>query len=312
MILVTGGSGYVGSHIARRLAKAGRSVRVMVRDRERAEREGRLHGIPVEWVEADVTDPATLAPTLDGATAVVHTVAIAIEKGRRTYEEINEQGTINVVEAARDARIRRFVHLSQLGADPDLRYRFLASKGRAAAYLTDTDLEWTILSPSVIWGPEDEFANTFAKLLPLTPLVFPIIGDESARFQPVWVEDVVTAVVKTLTDRSTIHVDFELGGPEVLTLEEIERRTLEAVGARRLMVRFPMSLLRIVAALMEVMLPAPPVTRSLLELLAVSNVPENNALPEFVAEPRAFTSSAVRPYMRDFRLRNTLAQFLGR
>lgn len=311
MILVTGGSGYVGSHLVRRLAETGQPVRVMVRSRARAEAEGRLEGLPVQWVEADVTRPATLAPALEDASAVIHTVAIAIEKGGQTYEEVNYQGTVNLVEACKSAGINRFVNLSQLGADPNLPYRFLASKGKAQEHVAASGLDWTAFRPSVIWGPEDEFANTFARLVPLSPLIYPIV-DKNARFQPVWVEDLTTAIVKSLSAPETSGQVYELGGPEVLTLEEIERRTLQAVGAKRLLIPFPRPLLNLVVTLMEKLLPNPPVTRSLLELLAVDNVPQQNEIHHFVAEPRPFTPENVAPYMRQFRLRETLSQFLGR
>jgi len=311
MIVITGGSGYVGSHLVRRLAEAGQPVRALVRSRARAEAEGRLEGLPVEWVEADVTRPETLTRALEGATAVVHTVAIAIEKGGRKYEEINFQGTVNVVEACKTAGVHRFVNLSQLGADAQLPYRFLASKGKAQEYVSASGLEWTAFYPSVIWGPEDEFANTFARLVPLSPLIYPIV-DKNARFQPVWVEDVVTALVKSLDDRTTIGQGYELGGPEVLTLEEFERRTLAAIGARRLLVPLPRPVLTLVVTLMEALLPAPPVTRSLLELLAVDNVPKHNAIQRFVAEPRPFSSDNIAPYMRQFRAGQTLARFFNR
>ena len=311
MIVITGGSGYVGSHLVRRLAEAGQPVRALVRSRARAEAEGRLEGLPVEWVEADVTRPETLTRALEGATAVVHTVAIAIEKGGRKYEEINFQGTVNVVEACKTAGVHRFVNLSQLGADAQLPYRFLASKGKAQEYVSASGLEWTAFYPSVIWGPEDEFANTFARLVPLSPLIYPIV-DKNARFQPVWVEDVVTALVKSLDDRTTIGQGYELGGPEVLTLEEIERRTLAAIGARRLLVPLPRPVLTLVVTLMEALLPAPPVTRSLLELLAVDNVPKHNAIQRFVAEPRPFSSDNIAPYMRQFRAGQILARFFNR
>ena len=311
MIVITGGSGYVGSHLVRRLAEAGQPVRALVRSRARAEAEGRLESLPVEWVEADVTRPETLTRALEGATAVVHTVAIAIEKGGRKYEEINFQGTVNVVEACKAAGVRRFINLSQMGADARLPYRFLASKGKAQEYVSASGLEWTAFYPSVIWGPEDEFANTFARLVPLSPLIYPIV-DKNARFQPVWVEDVVTALVKSLDDRTTIGQGYELGGPEVLTLEEIERRTLAAIGARRLLVPLPRPVLTLVVTLMEALLPAPPVTRSLLELLAVDNVPKHNAIQRFVAEPRPFSSDNIAPYMRQFRARQTLARFFNR
>jgi NADH dehydrogenase len=312
MILVTGASGYVGSHIVKKLVAAGKPVRAMVRDPEKAKAEGRLAGLEVEWAQADVIEPDTLDPMMIGVTAVVHTVAIAIEKGGRTYIDINYQGTANVVEAAKEAGVRRFVNLSQLGADPELPYRFLASKGMAQHHVAASGLDWTALRPSVIWGPEDEFANTFAKLVPLSPVIFPIVGDENAKFESIWVEDVAAVVLKVLEDDTTIGQEFELGGPEILTLEEIERRTLAALGKKRIMIRFPMPLLRLVVTLMETLLPAPPVTRSLLELLAVPNTTERNEIRRFVAEPRPFTVENIRPYMQAFKVGDTLRQFFGR
>jgi uncharacterized protein YbjT (DUF2867 family) len=311
MIVVSGASGYVGSHIVRRLAREGQHVRGMVHNVQRAKNEGRLQGLSIDWVQADVTEPQSLERAFEGATAIIHTVAIAIEKGGRDYETINYQGTVNVVEAARQTGVRRFINISQLGASPDLPYRFLASKGRAQVYVADSDLEWTAFRPAVIWGPEDEFANTFARLVPLTPFIFPIVGDENARFQPVWVEDVVACVVKSLDNPQTHRQEFELGGPEVLTLEEIERRTLKAIDARRRMVHLPMPILSLAVTLMEKLLPAPPVTRSLLELLQVSNVTSENAIEKFVDQPRPFTVENIAPYMRQFRVKSTLKQFLG-
>ncbi len=312
MIVITGASGYVGSHIARQLIEAGEPVRAFVRSLNSTKKEGRLDSLGVEMLEGDVTRPETLDPILQGATAVIHTVAIAIEKGGKNYETINYQGTVNVVDAARRAGVRRFINISQLGADSKLPYRFLASKGKAQEYVAQSDLDWTAFRPSVIWGPEDEFANTFAKLVPFSPIIYPIIGDENAKFQPVWVEDVATAVVKSLWDKETFGKEYELGGPEVLTLEEIERRALQAIGAKRIMVRFPMPLLRLIVSLMEKALPNPPVTRSLLELLAVKNVTTDNAIYRFVDSPRALKSEYMAEYMRNFKPKDTLAQFLGK
>ena len=311
MILVTGAAGYVGSHIVKRLVEAGQPVRALVRNRTWAQAEGRLANLKIEWAEGDVTQPETLAIAMQGVESVIHTVAIAIEKGGRDYETINYQGTVNVVNAAKAAGVKRFINICQLGADAKLPYRFLASKGKAQEYVAASGLAWTALRPSVIWGPEDEFANTFAKLVPISPLIYPIIGDGQARFQPVWVEDLVTAVVKSLDDPATIHQDLEIGGPEVLTIAEIEKRTLQAIGARRTMIPTPVPLLRVVVALMGV-LPAPPVTTSLLDLLAVDNTTRNNAIGRFVAEPRPFTAENTAPYMRQFKLGDTLRQFFGK
>lgn len=312
MIVVTGGSGYIGSYIVWELVKAGEQVRVMVHNTERAKQEGRLAGLPVEWVQGDVTRPETLAAAMQGASAVIHTVAIAIEKGGRTYEEINFTGTVNVVDAAKAAGVQRFLNMCQLGADSSLPYRFLASKGKAQEYVAQSGLDWTAFRPSSVWGPEDEFANSFARLIPLTPVIFPIIGDENARFESVYVGDVAATVVKTLHDPTTMHQEYELGGPEILTLEEIERRTLRALGKKRKLIHMPMGLIRLAVTGMETLLPSPPVTRSLLELLAVPNVTSNNQLRRFVDQPRPFTVENIAPYMRQFEARQTIAQFFNR
>ena len=311
MILVTGASGYVGSHTIKRLVEAHQPVRALVRNRVWAEAEGRLAGLPIEWVEGDVTQPETLAAAMQDVDTVIHTVAIAIEKGGRMYEDINYQGTVNVVAAAQTAGVKRFINVCQLGADSKLPYRFLASKGKAQEAVAASTLAWTALRPSVIWGPEDEFANTFAKLVPISPLIYPIIGDGQAKFQPIWVEDVVTAIVKSLNDPTTIHQDLEIAGPEVLPIADIERRTLQALGVKRQLIPFPVPLLRFVVGLMS-LLPAPPVTSSLLDLLAVDNTAHANAIQRFVAQPRPFTAANAGSYMRQFKLGDTLKQFMGK
>jgi NADH dehydrogenase len=310
MILVTGGSGYIGSHIVHRFIRAGKSIRALIRNPDRAEREGRLKDLDLEWIAGDVTQPETLSNAMQGVDTIIHTVAIAIEKGPATYNSVNFQGTVNVLDAAQEAGVKRFLNLSQQGADASLPYPMLASKGKAQDYVAKSVLDWTAFRPSVVWGPEDEFANTFARLVPITPFIFPIIGDKNTRFQPIWVDDLAEAVFMSHDDPDTFYKEFELGGPEILTLEEIERRTLTALNARRIMIRFPLPVLRMIVSIMELVLPAPPVTQSLLELLNVSNVPSQNKIEQFVSNPRPFTPENIAPYMRSFRVKDTLAQYL--
>lgn len=312
MIAITGAAGFLGSHLTRRFTEAGVPVRAIIHNKARAEKENRLQGLNIEWVEADITRPVTLKKALEGISAVIHTVAIAVEKKPGSYEEVNLQGTRNLVDVAVKAGVRRFIFISQLGASGDLPYRFLASKGKAEEVIAASNLDWTIFKPAVIWGPEDEFANSFARLIPLTPIIFPIVGDKNSLFQPVWVEDACTAIIDSLDDQATIRQTYELGGPEILTLEEIERRTLKALGRRRYLIPFPMSLLRIFVSLMEALLPNPPVTRNLLELLGVSNVTTNNMINRFVTTPRSFSPEHTAAYMREFTVKETLAGYLGR
>src|SRR4051794_26772264 len=200
MILVTGASGYVGNNLVRRLVQLGKPVRAMVGSPTRA--LTRLADVQskIEIVKGDVTRPETLAEWMQGVDTVVHLVAIPMEKGDRTYQRINTQGTINVVEAAKNAGARRFINMSQNGAKADSFSPFLRSKGIAQEYVAQSGLDWTALRPSVIWGPQDEFANILARLIMLTPIVFPVVGDGRAEFQPVYVGDVTETIVRCIDD----------------------------------------------------------------------------------------------------------------
>jgi uncharacterized protein YbjT (DUF2867 family) len=311
MILLTGASGHIGNTIVRWLVEAGKPVRAMVHHPAKA--EARLVDIrdQIEMVQADVTRPATLAPVLEGVSAVVHLVAIAVEKHKGDYERINVQGTVNLVDATLAAGVRRFVNMGQNGARSDSPYRFLASKGAAQDYVAASGLDWTALRPSVVWGPNDEFANVQARLIKLTPFFFPIVGDGQARFQPIWVGDLAEVVARTLEDDSTIGGEYLLGGPEVLTYAQIVDRVLRALDTRRWTVKVSVPLLRPVVRLMQFALPNPPVTTTLLDMLKVDNTTQPNALTEvFGITPRPFTPENL-DYMRQFSTVGTLKRLFG-
>ncbi len=309
MILVTGASGHVGNSIVRHLVKLGKPVRALVANPGKAHlRFGELAS-QIEIIQGDVTRPETLRAALQGVDTVIHLAAIAIEKGGRKYEAINTQGTINMVEAAKAAGIKRFLNMSQNGASPDNPSRFLRSKGVAQAYVAASGLEWTAFKPSVIWGPQDEFANVQARLIKLTPIFFPLAGDGQATFQPVYVGDVAQAFATALNDSSTYGQEYELGGGEVLTYEEIVKRVLKALKTKRLLIKMPLALLRPVVAVMQAALPVPPATTTLLELLAVPNVVptgKNALIDTFKITPKPFASENLS-YMRDFTLGTSIA-----
>lgn len=287
-VLVTGGAGFVGSNIIEQLINDGKSVRAMVHNVDKAKVRLEKFGDKVEIVQGDVTDRDSIPALLKDVSAIIHTVAISMEKGSATYEDVNYQGTINMVDAAVDEGVSRFIFISQNGADSSLPYRFLASKGKAQDYVAQSQLNWTVLRPSAIFGPQDEFFNTFARLVKVTPIIFPLVGGGKAEFQPVSVKDVASAAVKSLNDETTAGKMYELGGPEVLTLGEIEQRVLKALNTSRIMFPAPVWLLRPIVYVMQTVLPGSPVTTSLLELLAVPNTTPDNGLPELGIEPTPF------------------------
>lgn len=309
-VLVTGAAGYVGNNTVRRLVELGQPVRALVRSPEKAQRRLGSLSSQIELVTGDVEDRASLDPALRGVTAVIHLVAIPMERGRATYEGVNYQGTVNLVDAAQAAGVPRFINMCQNGARPDHFSGFLRSKGRAQAYVAASGLRWTALRPSVIFGPQDEFFNAFARLIRLTPGVFPLIGGGTALFQPVSVYDVVEAIVRSLGDDQTIGQELALGGPEVLTLGEIERRVLAALHARRLLVNAPVGLLRPAVAVMEKALPGTPVNLTLLDLLKEPNVVAENALVSyFKLTPRPFAGENIA-YLQQATAGAALRRFL--
>jgi uncharacterized protein YbjT (DUF2867 family) len=298
-ILVTGGAGFVGSNTVQRLVEMGKPVRVMVRSVAKAQKQLASIAGKVEIVPGDVTDRQSLPTLMQDVTTVVHLVAIALEKGEQTYERVNYEGTVNVVAAANEAGVSRFINMSQNGADSSLPYRFLKSKGMAQDYVAQHAPNWTALRPSSIFGPQDEFFNAIARLARLTPLVYPLIGGGTAEFQPVSVDDVAEAIVRSIDDDTTIGQELGLGGPEQLTLGEIERRILKTMNMRRLLFPAPTWLLRPAVFVMEKSLPGSPVTTSLLDLLAVPNVIANNALVNhFQMEPIPFHGEHIA-YLKD-------------
>ncbi|HZJ01122.1 MAG TPA: NAD(P)H-binding protein [Gemmatimonadaceae bacterium] len=285
-VVVTGAAGLVGKRTCTVLTQQGWQVRALVRSAARAAE--RLGHLKLEIRSGDVRDPDSVRAALKGAGAVVHLAAIAIEKKGESYEDSNTRATRVIVDAARAESVDRIIYMSQNGADSKSAYPFLRSKGIAQDYVTDSSLQWTVLKPSVIFGPEDEFVNVLARLVRLSPGLYPLPGGGKARFQPVAVSDVAAAVAKCLDDDSTIGRVLSLGGPMPLSLREMTERILVAMKASRVLVGVPVAALRPFIALAQAVLPHPPVTTGLLDLLALDNVTPSNDLPALGINPIPF------------------------
>ncbi len=266
MILVTGANGFVGHHLVPRLLERDR-VRALVR---RGADTARLPARKIDIAVGNVTDPDSLRTAMDGIDAVVHLVAVPLEKYRGAFQAINVDGTRKVVQAATGAGVERFIHLSALGAGNDPRYPYTYSKWLGEEAVRASGIAYTIFRPSAMFGEGDGFFSAMAGLMKLSPIIFPSPGDGKTLFQPLWIQDLATCVVKSLDDAHTISQTLELGGPEHLSYDAIVRAIADALGTRRAVVHVPIPLMRVPVFFFD-LLPYPPVSSSQLRLLNVPN-----------------------------------------
>ena len=308
-VVVTGASGLVGTHVCAELAAAGWKVRAIVRDTQKAAE--RLGHLPLEVRAGDIRDADSMRAALSGAGSLVHLAAIAIERAGETYGASNTEGTRNLIDAARAESVNRLIYMSQNGSDSNSPFEFLRSKGVAQDSVTSSDLRWTVLRPSVIFGPEDEFVNVLARLVRLSPVVFPLPGGGVARFQPIAVGDVAKAVAKVLGDDSTVGKTYSLGGPSPLSLRQMTERILIAMNTSRILVGIPVAVLRPLIAAAGHILPKPPVTTGLLDLLALGNViPKNDLAESLGIGPTPFAPEELL-YLRKITARSAIESMFG-
>ena len=266
-VLVTGGTGFVGSHVVHALRAREVPVRALVRERRRA---GRLAAWGVELVEGDVTDPASLRAACAGADAVVHLVAI-IKGSRADFERVMAQGTRNVVEAAQEAGVRRLVLASALGLDERTKdaVPYYAAKWEMERAVAESGLEHVIFRPSFVFGKDGGVLPTFVRLARFAP-VTPIVGPGTLRLQPIWIDDMAEYYSRAVDLPEAAGRTFEVGGPDAPTWNEFWDRLKRVLGARRPSLHVPFAALRLQAALTE-RLPGAPVTRDQLTMLELGD-----------------------------------------
>ena len=262
-VLVTGGTGFVGPHVVHALRARDVAVRAVVREQRRG---ARLLAWGAELVDGDVTDPASLRAASAGADAVVHLVAI-IRGSRADFERVMVQGTRNVVAAAKEAGVRRFVLASALGVDERTKdaVPYFTSKWEMERAVKESGLEYVILRPSFVFGKDGGVLPTFVRLARLAP-VTPIVGPGTQRLQPIWVEDAAEYYAQSVDLPAAANRTFEVGGPDAPTWNEFWDRLKRVLGVHRPSLHVPFSVLRIQAALTE-RLPFAPVTRDQLTML---------------------------------------------
>ena len=272
IIAIAGGSGFIGRAIARRLAAIpALRLRVFTRDPEAARR--RASSAALEFARADVTDPGSLKSAVAGAHAIVNAVQFdgyPIENPARgmTFERIDYGGTVTLLEAARSASVERLVYISGAAADESSSHPGFRAKGRAERAIRESGIGFTILRPSLVYGPEDKVVNGFARLLKFAP-VLAVPGTGRQKVQPVLVDDVAACVALALRGRGR-NGTFDIGGPDLITFDELIRLIMKITGRRRPILHIPEALMRAAGAIAE-QLPRPLLSRDAATFVTADN-----------------------------------------
>jgi len=295
-ICILGGTGFVGTRLVARLIKDGHRVTVLSRDREQHKHLLVLPGLSLD--NCDVYEEAQLSERFRGKDVVINLVGILNERGfggggfRRAHTEL----TRGVLQAARSAGVERLLQVSALKAAVDAPSHYLRSKGEAERLIREQggSLDWTIFQPSVMFGPGDSFLSRFARLLASVPLVFPL-AKPNARFQPVFVDDVIDAILCCLHRGASGRQTYELGGPQVYTLREIVGLVARITGQRRWIVGLPNFAARLQALLMD-FVPGRPFSSDNYRSLSVDSVCAEDGFAKLKLKPHSMVASA-RQYL---------------
>jgi NADH dehydrogenase len=279
LVVVFGGSGFVGRHIVRRLAKEGFKLRVVMRRPNEAlflKTAGRTGQI--ELLQGNIRDKASSRAALGGASAVINAVGILYENGPQKFDAVQSAGAAHLATLAAEQGIDRFIQISAIGADASSASAYARSKGEGEAAILAACPHAHVLRPSIVVGPEDDFFNRFARMVQIAP-VLPLVGGGLTRYQPVGVFDVAHAVAACL-DGAPSGI-YELGGPKIYTFRELMELMLDKVNKRRLLVPLPFAAAGTLAQFMQ-FLPTPPLTPDQVILLSSDNVVGEN-LPDLAA-----------------------------
>ncbi len=300
---VFGGSGFIGRYVVSRLANEGWRVNVATPDPATA-LFTKILGNPgqITLLSADIRNPASLVPAVRHADAVVNVVGILYQRGRRTFSALHAEGAKAIAKAAKEAGAKNLVHVSAIGADPNSPSLYAQSKARGENMVRDVFPEATLLRPSIVFGPEDDFFNKFARMAQLSPFL-PLIGGGRTRFQPIYVGDVADAILAALRSKQSQGKTYELGGPAIYSFEELMRLLLKEIKRKRALIPLPYPLAQLAAALLG-WLPHPPLTLDQIRLLKKDNVVDPAKL--------GIAALGVKPHPLELILPNYLGRYRPR
>jgi NADH dehydrogenase len=286
MILITNATGLIGRAVVRQLVAEQFDVRCLLRPSRREQRLPK--GIPFSTISASLNDLPALRTAMQDVTAIFHLIEEESPEQERTLPG-HAQDTASLIEAAREVGVHRFVYLSRLGADRASAYPLFRVRGEAEAVVRESDLDWTILQTAITYGPEDAFTNVLAMLTKVIPFILPIPETGLARFQPLWIADLVRCVLIALKRNDLTGQTTPLGGPEHFTLEQLVTQVTLALGVRRRLVRVRTPLAQFAIGLGDTFLPRNPAPPWWLDVLAVGSATELGVIPRhFDFEPCRF------------------------
>jgi NADH dehydrogenase len=298
MYLVSGGTGHVGAAIVEELLSRKESVAVLGRDEAGIRRK---FGTRVEARAGDVTKPETLGGAFAGVDFVINAVQFPgspIEQPRKgwTFEAVDYQGTRHQVDAAKAAGVKRFVYISGVGAAPDADKHWFRLKWQAEQYLAQSGLEWTVVRPTWVYGPHDRSLNRilgFGKLLPFIPL----FGDGKQDMQPVFIRDVAKVVADAVAAPGAANQLFELGGPDVMSMNDVINTALSVQGKKRPILHQPIILGKAIGTIAS-LLPSPPLSAGAVDFIAESAVADNTHLMRVLGPKLTPLREGLETYLR--------------
>ena len=273
-VTVFGGTGFVGRRVVRHLRESGTRVRIVSRHHRLSEDDG------IEQIAADAHDERSVEAAVAGADGVVNAISLYVEHGRDTFHSVHVETAAKIARTAKRAGIRRFVHVSGIGADPTSPSPYIRSRGEGEAAVQTAFPGAVIVRPAVMFAPDDAFLTTILRLLRSLP-AYPIFGDGKTRLQPAYVDDVAAAIAQILRQNQTPYPVYELAGPRIYSYEELLRTIARIAGLRPVLMRMPFAFWNALAGVAE-MLPQPPLTRNQVELMKIDTT-ASESMPGFRA-----------------------------